>query len=950
MLIIYNSGLDFMIYNIKQIDWNKYNVFSFNEDGSITEEQKTFYNYFYVEKTAKAKDIIERYKDLIYKMEDFKYEIDGSEYLKIYLNKPIFESKDLIYGLKNYGCKIYENDITQEQQFIYENNIEILKDGTLRTDVPYIVFDIETETKPGVFPSPERNFVFYIGAKGVNNKKENVEFYRSVANYESDPENYAKGEEKMLDDFLEFLDKNKFIIISGYNIYNFDIYFIAERLKKYGKKFAFNDDELVFEPDPRDKNGISRHPLGGTKNIVKYRKFVSKSGRLAIFDIYFYLYRMPTTMRDIRYQYGSLTLKNVSDFFNLIKKEDRQMIVGDEIYTEFTKKPDIVKNYLIADVESTYMLYSKFIVNMLFLSNVANMPLSRMFDASSTQILESALIKETKNEHLFIPQKTYEKISEDAIRNYGGGYTEIHAKGYFENVSKADFSSLYPSIMLDWKIKPKNDNFGIFTKTLEKIYTRRIEYKHKYKELTESKEKPENYEDLVTFYKSSSDALKILINSAYGLLGFRRGDIPASRFTDLNAASKVTSIGRNLITSVEDVLLKNGFTLLETDTDGADVTKFGMNYDEVYSETSNIVDKINATFKDMGKRFVKIDFEDMFDAMVSVKKKNYFLIMGGKEHPIIIMHGSKFVNSADPQVAKDIMNSIVKDILVNKLSMADLNEKYNYLFISSPLKPEKDFISTYSSTPQLFSKVLRVKSMSDYNEKIDIAAKRLLMLYFKEHGSYPLDGTDIRYYYTAVGGDAQRDKISLSSNIDPRKIDYKKYLKDIKQKFIEIILDVYDTELIDSQKVRVGDKGKVEIRKSASNPYYTKLFDKDWMSKFFTKITDKRKQVILTTFENHAIKGISSKSIFGEKLVDLIDPSRATKYYEYLENKFNHLSDSEKQNIINKYKIYTATKDDKDSINYIKIMNDMNEEDLIMFNTERFKNLLVPQSSQETKQ
>ena len=175
-----------MIYNIKQTDWNKYNVFSINEDGSISEEQKEFYNYFYVEKTSRANDILERYKNLIKNIENYKYKTEGNEYLKVYLNRPIQECKDLIYGLKNYGCKIYENDISSEQQFIYENNIEILNEGVLRTDIPYVVFDIEVETKPGVFPSPERNFIFYIGAKGVNNKKEEVEFYRSVANYESD--------------------------------------------------------------------------------------------------------------------------------------------------------------------------------------------------------------------------------------------------------------------------------------------------------------------------------------------------------------------------------------------------------------------------------------------------------------------------------------------------------------------------------------------------------------------------------------------------------------------------------------------------------------------------------------------------------------------------------------------------------------------------------------------
>lgn len=939
-----------MIYNIKQVDWNKYNIFSIDENGEITEETKNFHNYFYTEKTTKAQDILDRYKNLILKVEPYKYEVEGVDYLKVFVNRPLQECRDLVYGLKNYGCKVYEHDITPEQQFIYENNIEILKENVMRTDIPYVVFDIEVETKPGVFPSPDRDFIFYIGAKGVNNKKEEVEFYRSVANYESDPANYEKAEEKMLDDFIKFLDDNKFIIISGYNIYNFDIYFIVERLKKRGKSFSFNGDEIVFEPDPRDKDGISRHPLGGTKNIIKYRKYVPKKGRLAIFDIYFYLYRMPSTMRDIRYEYGSLTLKNVAEYFNVMKKEERQMIVGDAIYDEFIKNPNIVKNYLVADVISTYMLYSKFIVNMLFLANTANMPLYKIFDASSTQILESALIKETKKEHLFIPPKTYEKISEEDIKNYGGGYTEIHAKGYFENVGKADFSSLYPSIMLDWNIKPKNDNFGIFTKTLEKIYTKRIEYKRKYKEITEMAEKPENYEDLVTFYKSSSDALKILINSAYGLLGFRRGDVPASRFTDLTAASKVTAIGRNLITSVEDVLLKNGFTLIETDTDGAYITKLGLDRDTVAKQVAEMVDKINATFREIGKKFVKIDFEDMFDAMVSVKKKNYFLVEGGKDNPKIIMHGSKFVNSSDPPVAKEIVSSIVKDILVNKLSMEELDRKYNFLFISSPLKPEPDFISKYGSKPQSFLKVLRVKSLSDYNENIDIAAKRLLMLYYREHGFYPLDGTDISYYYTSMGGEAQRDKISLSSNMDPRKIDYKKYLKDIKQRIIEIILDVYDTELVDSQKVKIGERGKVEVKKSASNPYYSKLFDKDWMSKFFTKITDKRKQIILTTFRNHTIRGFSTKSIFGDKVINLIKPEWATAYYSYLEEKFNNMPENEKKNLISKYHIYSNAKNDPNSIAYIDIMNSITEDELIMFNTDSLVKLLVPQSMQATQQ
>ena len=149
-------------------------------------------------------------------------------------------------------------------------------------------------------------------------------------------------------------------------------------MKKYNKRFIFNDDEIEFVESPEDKNGYSRHPIGGSKNVIKYRKFVSKKGRIAIFDIYYYLYRMPSTMQEIRYRFGSLTLKNVSDYYGLIKKEEREIIEGSEIYEIFIKDQKRVLDYLIADVESTHMLYEKFAPNMIFLANIANMPLEKI--------------------------------------------------------------------------------------------------------------------------------------------------------------------------------------------------------------------------------------------------------------------------------------------------------------------------------------------------------------------------------------------------------------------------------------------------------------------------------------------------------------------------------------------------------------------------------------------
>lgn len=935
-------------YGLKQLDTNNFVVYSINEAKKELEtKNEKFNNYFYVEKTDRSSNIIERYPQFINRIEEIEY-IDGSKYKKIYLSKPIFECKDLIYGLKNYDCKIFENDISIESQFIFEKKIEILKDGIALNEIPYVVFDIEVETSPGVFPTPERNFIFYIGAKGVNISGENVSFYKSVADFEQNSDKYKNAEERLLDSFIEFINVNKFVILSGYNVFNFDINFIYERLKKYNKKFLFSNGELILDESYADKSGLTRHPAGGKKNIIKYKKFISTSGG-AIFDLYFFMYRMPVSLQEIRYKYGSLTLKNVADYFNVLKIEKREMIEGSAIYTTFITDPLRVKEYLKDDVESTCKLYEKFASTMLFLSNIANVSVSRIFDMSPTKILESALMKNIKQIGAFIPQKTYEKLAQDSIKNYGGGFTELHARGFFENVIKLDFTSLYPSIMLNWKIKPKNDSLGMFTKTLEILYRKRLSYKDEAKklelDLVKHKYNGENelseLKNQISFYKSGSDALKILINVAYGLMGFRMGDKPASRFTDLDAAGKVTAIGRNIITSIEDILLKNGFILIETDTDGAYLTKENITYDEIINQAREFVDKINTEFRKLGVEFVSIDFEDSFNEMVSIKKKNYFLVSIEGETALLKMKGSKFVNSGDPEIQKIILRDIINDITVKKLGMEELNKKYNYLFISSPLLPEEDFITRFKEKPHLFVKIMRAKSLSSYTSKFDIMNKRILELYFRKYGYYPIEGTDIRYYYTAVGGEAQRDRIALADDMDARKIDYKKYLKEIKQKFIEIILDVFETELSNTEKIRVEDKGNVTVRKSTNNPYYSYLFEKDWMKRFFASITDKHKYEILTTINNHYIIGITNKSAFGVELPNLIFDKYDDNYVKFLEKKIHAMDNFERETLNKKFQLYQKTKNDKNSIDYIQLSNDLSEDEYFMFNSKKLNQLLA---------
>lgn len=147
---------------------------------------------------------------------------------------------------------------------------------------------------------------------------------------------------------------------------------------------------------------------------------------------------------------------------------------------------------------------------------------------------------------------------------FTGGLSRLLKTGYVDNVVKLDYNSLYPSIILTWKIKSPQDLQKVLLAFLEYILSQREKYKKLKK--AAGKEKDKIDEIIKTFNGSNNDLhelereyakwaeeessndkkqlpLKIFGNSYFG----GTGNPSLFPFSNLTSAEKTTCIGRQCL-------------------------------------------------------------------------------------------------------------------------------------------------------------------------------------------------------------------------------------------------------------------------------------------------------------------------------------------------------------------------------------------------------------------
>lgn len=416
------------------------------------------------------------------------------------------------------SCPMFKDEL-----FLREENKLLVKDdlldlfsyfnnpGNVKVDniiQPYTsltkwFFDIETE---GL--DPEIHAIKMIGNKLSNGKYLILDWTQ-----------YTESE--MIQYFFAALEKVKPNVLTGYNIWSFDIPFIIRRCELLGITHPFwgGKDKCFRTAQKFGKPAFfKQYWLKGINIIDCYLQVLSKD----------YSERKLTghSLKVVPVQWGIRTeIRTELSYKQMLECYDSNNV---ELMTKYLKD-DLDDTQLVCDIVLPDIYYQQ-----MFLPDWKLQSLATSGNGSKwNSILE--------NFYGYSPQA-------DPKLSFKGGFTQGVA-GIYNDIEKLDVSSLYPSIMRVYGICSRKDPLAYQLRLLGHLTDTRLSLKAIAHQDVEA--------------NRMQSAMKIFINSAYGFLG-----VTGCSFNDMRAASLVTAYGRRIVKLMEKLILECGAIPIEVDTDG----------------------------------------------------------------------------------------------------------------------------------------------------------------------------------------------------------------------------------------------------------------------------------------------------------------------------------------------------------------------------------------------
>lgn len=436
-----------------------------------------------------------------------------------------------------------------------------------------ISFDIEVESETGRIPDPKmaEKKITAIGFCGSDDVKHVLVLKR--------PERKDGDNELPPDVKITFYDEDKegdmirdaFGILTSYpfvitfNGDDFDMPYMYNRAERLG--IGLKDIPLIMMRDSATlKHGV---------HIDLYRAFSNRS-----FQIYAFSHK-----------YNDFSLNSISEGLLDESKIEYDGDLNDLSLYELA-------NYCFNDARLTEKLTSfnnDLLMNLLVvITRIGRMPIDDISRMGVSQWIRSLFYYEHRNHGFLIPrreeleQKSITATTEAIIKDkkYRGGLVVEPTEGIHFNVFVMDFASLYPSIIkvrnlsyetvrcvhdeckknmipgtTHWVCTKKNGLTAILIGSLRDL---RVNY---YKSLSKN---PALSEDQKQLYTVVSQALKVILNASYGVMGaeiFPLYCLPVAeattavgRFTILETIEKCKSIGIEVLYGDTDSLFLKGPT------------------------------------------------------------------------------------------------------------------------------------------------------------------------------------------------------------------------------------------------------------------------------------------------------------------------------------------------------------------------------------------------------
>lgn len=477
--------------------------------------------------------------------------------------------------------------------FLLKDPVQQFLMGTGRTlfqglrfeDLRRLQVDIETYTAPGFeFSNPERDEDRIIAIALADQ----TDWTEVLSGVELD-------EAALIRQFVRLVRERDPDVIEGYNLFKFDLPYLAARARRHRVRLSLGRDGSV----PRVHSG--RFVVAD--RTVTYPK-AEIYGRHVI-DTYFLALIYDASHRSLE----DLGLKQVAAHFG-VSAPDRVFLEGEKIARTFDREPETVLRYARDDILETRALGDLLLPPYFVQAGLLPFSLQNVAVRGTGAKIDALLLREYLRVRHSIPRP-------DVPRAFEGGYTDIFVTGVVKNVHHVDVRSLYPSLLLLHGWGPRSDDLGVFRRLLAHLRNVRLEAQRRMQAAENTEERH--------LLDAMQTTFKVLINSFYGYLGFA----PA-RFSDFDLAERVTAEGRALLKNMLDWLRAHGARPVEMDTDGIYFVPPPFRHPDDAAV-------FQCDFQSMLPEGIAVDFDGRYVAMFSYKMKNYALL---DDHGKILIKGA----------------------------------------------------------------------------------------------------------------------------------------------------------------------------------------------------------------------------------------------------------------------------------------------------------------------
>jgi len=489
------------------------------------------------------------------------------------------------------GCKVYESNIDPVLRFMHvsgisstgwidpqicEPDMESTCEVNLwapdwhhikslaRDDIAplrIMSFDIECYSSTGAFPDPRnpRDVVFQIGMTTKAFGQEGFIDRKCLCLKKTDGADMEsfETERELLEAFQRHLIKIDPDIITGWNIFGFDLEFLITRATVYCGLCPVWGRVRGAVAELVEKN-LSSSALGNNQ-----LKMVPMKGRY-VFDLF----------QDVKREHKleSYSLNNVSKHF--LKDQKNDMPVK-EIFSRYAEGDPArlgeVAEYCIKDTELPHALMEKLcqIQNLLEMAKACWVPLAFLSERGQQIKVFSQMAYKARQLNFIIPTFKYGSSGGGDDGYEGATVLDAQTGAYYGPITALDFASLYPSIMCAHNLcystlvmNPKYDNlegvtyeqFGPhrFAQGVESLLPTILmdlkAFRKKAKKLMAAAEGT----PMEAVYNGQQLAYKISMNSIYGFTGASKGILPL-----VAIASTVTMRGRQMIEETKNYVEAN---------------------------------------------------------------------------------------------------------------------------------------------------------------------------------------------------------------------------------------------------------------------------------------------------------------------------------------------------------------------------------------------------------